>query len=425
MRFLRLALCIACLPVVGLCAPGDDSKDEEKQAPEEIPNFNQLDEYVYVPKSTLSIGGRFLLRGPKTTYSGQGEIPSTVSPGADNTVNIPNIQRTYVDGTVMPDTRTVTQNTGFGGTISVPIQSDGKTNTWSYDNNNNSLIWNYNTPSNQLLPDGNIAFHAYDAVVTDAGDHTSYGTPNLGIELILDRDMGKLGKHFKWSFTAGFSIADIHSSIYAPVATTLSTLTDEYDLFGQVVPAAPFSSPTNTSQNVYNSNGSAVTGTSGTTQTQSVNQVILLGNQPISRTYTTQYIDTTNRYFIEGAYYTLRVGPTLQFPTWKHLQLNVSAGPMLVYSGSILNVLEDLNIATGEEFTDLYTKENNRLLPGYYVDVNLQYKLTDTAGFYVGGVYQDAGRYSQTVSSGVSTNYSSVIDFGSQEGVKGGLTVRF
>jgi len=425
MRFLRLALCIACLPVVGLYAAGEEGKEDEKQAPDEIPNFNQLDEYVYVPKSTLSIGTRFLLRGPKTTYSGQGEIPSTVSPGADNTVNVPNIQRTYVDGTVMPDSRTVTQNTGFGGTISVPIVSDGKTDTWSYTNNNGLLIYTYNTPSNQILPDGNIAFHAYDAVVTDTGDHNTNGTANLGIELILDRDMGKLGKKFKWSMTAGFSIADIHSSLYAAVPTTLSTLTDEYDLFGQVVPSAPYSSPSNTSQNVYNPAGSAVTGTSGTTQTQSVNQVILLGNQPISRTYTTQYIDTTNRYFIEGAYNSLRVGPTLQFPSWKHLQLNVSAGPMLVYSGSILNVLEDLKIATGEEFTNLYTKENNRMLPGYYVDVNLQYQLTDTAGFYMGGVYQSAGHYGQTVASGTSSAYSSVIDFGSQEGVKGGLTVRF
>ena len=43
----------------------------------------------------------------------------------------------------------------------------------------------------------------------------------------------------------------------------------------------------------------------------------------------------------------------------------------------------------------------------------------------MGGVYQSAGRYSQTVPSGVSTAYSSTIDFGSQEGVKGGMTVRF
>jgi len=134
---------------------------------------------------------------------------------------------------------------------------------------------------------------------------------------------------------------------------------------------------------------------------------------------------TTNRFFIEGAYYTLRFGPTVELPFWKHFDLTMSAGPMFIYSGSILNVLEDLKIATGEEFTDLYSKQNNHILPGYYVDLNLKYELTETAGFYMGGLYQSAGSYKQSVPSGPSTAYTTTIDFGSQEGVKGGLTVRF
>ena len=43
----------------------------------------------------------------------------------------------------------------------------------------------------------------------------------------------------------------------------------------------------------------------------------------------------------------------------------------------------------------------------------------------MGGIYQSAGSYKQSVPSGASTAYSTTIDFGSQEGVKGGLTVRF
>ena len=280
-------------------------------------------------------------------------------------------------------------------------------------------------PSKSHSSCGDIAFHAYAGNVTDTASHSINGESNAGVELILDRDMGKLGKRFSWSLTAGFSIADIHSSVYLGVPTTLTTLTDEYDLFGQIPPAAPYASPTSSSQTVYNSAGVAVAGSGSSTQTQSVNQVILLGNVPLSRTITNTDITTTNRYFIEGAYYTLRMGPTIDMPVWNHFKLNVSAGPMLIYSGSILNVLSDLNIATGENFTDLYTKENSKILPGYYVDVDLQYQLTDTAGFYMGGVFQSAGSYKQTVPSGTSTAYTSTIDFGSQEGVKGGLTVRF
>src|SRR5580692_11665986 len=101
MRYLRLALCVACLPVAGLRA---QQKDEDKgPVPEEIPNFNQLDEYIYVPKSTMSLGTRFFLRGPKTTYAGQGENPSADNPvvsGDTATTFVPNVSRTYIDGSV-------------------------------------------------------------------------------------------------------------------------------------------------------------------------------------------------------------------------------------------------------------------------------------------------------------------------------------
>ncbi len=421
MRFLRYALCLACLPLAGLRA----ADEEEKQAPEEIPNFNQLDEYVYVPKSTLSLGGRFLLRGPKLSYGGQGSVASTVNPGDDSTVTVANVSRTYIDGTISPDARTVTAPTGLGGSISVPIVSDGRTNTWSYNNSTTSLVTNFGVPTTQLLPNGDLAFHTYSSDITDTATHTKSGEANAGVELILDRDMGKVGKHMKWSFTAGFSIADIHSSIYASVPTTIHTITDTYDLFGQVPPPAPFSSPFTGTQTVYNSQGQPVSGSGSTTQSQSVNQEILLGNVPLSRTKTDLATTTTNRYFTEGAYYTLRVGPTLIMPIGSHFTFNVSAGPAVIYAGSVLSVLEDLNIATGENFTTLDAKQNSKLLPAYYVDVDLLYQLTETAGFYMGGVYQGAGSYRQTVSSGPGTSYSSKVDFGSQEGFKGGMTVRF
>jgi hypothetical protein len=422
MRLHRLALCAFLLPLLGLSVRAQEKSDDDKQeqqAPEEIPNFNQLDEYVYVPKSTMSLGSRLFLKGPKLTYSGQGSNPSIANPGDDSTVatdghpGVANIARTYIDGTVSPDQRTVSVNAGLGGQTSLGINPDGRTNTWSYDN------------ANQLLPDGNIAFHTYSAEITDTGSHTTEGAPNVGIELILDRDMGKLGKKIKWSITAGFSIADIHASTYQSVPTDLTTVTDTYDLFGQVPPSAPFSSPNTITQTVFGQ-GSTVTGTSGaSTATQTATQTILLGNQPIGRDTTVTAIDTTNRYFTEGAYYTLRVGPTIVIPISSKFSLNASAGPALIYSGETMNVLEDLYITTGEEYFQLYQHENTHILPGYYVDVNLEYQFTDTAGFYVGSIWQGAGSFTQTVASGVGTEYTSRVDFGSQEGVKGGMTVRF
>lgn len=410
MRFLLVALCVISLPLAALRA--EDSTDDNKgPVPEEIPDFSRLDEYVYVPKATLSMGSRIFINGPKATYSGQGSIPSDVGPLANP--NIPNVSRTYADGDVEPDARSIPVNSGVGQSYTYPVASDGRTNTWTYSN------------ANQLLPDGNIAFHTYAGEVTDTGVHDASSESSVGIELILDRDMGKLGKHFKWSITAGFSLADIHSSTYQAVATNMTTVTDTYDLFGQVPPAPPYTSPNSISQTVLNSSGGATSGSTSNT-TQEATQTILLGNKPLGETTDTTQVLSTNRYFIEGAYYTLRVGPTIVLPMGQHFKLTASAGPDLIYSGSEYNVLEDLVYATGEPaLTQLYQKENTKLMPGYYVDVNLRYDMTDTAGFYVGGVYEGSGSYSQSVSSGTSTAYNTKIDFQSEEGVKGGLTLRF
>jgi hypothetical protein len=417
MRYLLIALCALALPVTAFCA---QDEDEPKQQPEEIPNFNQLDEFIYVPKSTLSLGSRYFLRGPKATFGGEGSNPSPVNPGNGAPATVANISRTYIDGTVYPDARTETQNVGYGATGQVGIPSDGRTNTWSYD------------LASQLLPNGNIAFHTYGAVMNDTSDHEISGAPTEGIELVLDHDMGNLGKHLKWSFTAGFSIADIHAGETVAVPTQVTTLTDVYDLFGQVPPGAPYHSPVTTTENVLNQNGQTVgsTTTGNATETQTVTQQILLGNAPISRTVTQTEELTNNRYFAEGAYYTLRAGPTVILPVGKKFQITLSAGPALIYAGDVYNVLEDFQVATGVDFQYLYTKQNSKLLPGYYADLDLKYQLTDTAGFYLGSTYQGAGVFKQSLPSGVDENgnalsYSAKFDFGSQESFKTGMTVRF
>jgi len=411
MRLLRLALCAACLPLQGLRA----ADEEQKQQPEEIPDFNRIDEYTYTPKSTLSLASRLFLNGPKVSYSGQGSIPSPVSAGADATVSIPNLSRTYYDGSVGPDTRAITTFTGIGQSEQVAIPPDGRTNTWSYDY------------ASQLQANGNVTMSIYSGQVVDTGSHSANGMPNLGVELLMDRDMGKLGKHLKWAITAGFSIADIHSSTYASVPTQLTTTTDTYDLFGQIPPAPPYTSPGTISQSVLNGNGQAVSSTGGSTSTQSVTQTTLLGNMPLSRVPVVADVLSTNRYFTEGAYYTLRIGPTLIMPIGTHFKLSVSAGPDLIYSGSELNVLETLDIPENLQvpITDLYQKQNTRILPGYYVDVDMRYDLTDTAGFYVGNIYQGGSGYNQSAVSGPSSAYTNKIDFASQDGVKGGFTFRF
>jgi len=69
------------------------------------------------------------------------------------------------------------------------------------------------------------------------------------------------------------------------------------------------------------------------------------------------------------------------------------------------------------------------------MDVNLRYDVSETAGIYIGGMIQGAGSISQSVASGTSASgtssignpleYQTRIDFGDEEGIKAGLTIRF
>ena len=71
MKHLRLAL-IAFASTLGIAY----AQDEERRGPPvDIPDFSNLDEYIYEPKSTVRFGFRYI-SGAKTSFSGQGRIPS-------------------------------------------------------------------------------------------------------------------------------------------------------------------------------------------------------------------------------------------------------------------------------------------------------------------------------------------------------------
>jgi hypothetical protein len=422
MIHLRTALCLAMLPLCALRLRADDSGDHP-QAPEEIPDFSTLDEYTYVPKTTLNMGFRFIFTGPKTSFWGRGTLPA---PEMVSSANVANIARTYHDGTVSSDGRTVSVDDGNGGATSVSVPSDGKTNTWSYVN------------QSQIGPDGNMNFHVYSATISDPTAHNRSGVANNGVELVAARDMGSVGKHLTWSITAGFSITDIRSTVFANVAANVTTLTDTYDLYGQMVPAAPYSSPGTITQTVVNSSGAALTSSTSTTVSQSYDTTVLLGNQPINRSTSTVATNNavTNIYNIEGAYYTFRAGPTLSLPFWSRFKLSLSAGPALLYAGTSFAVEEYLLPPTGDPVVETIAKSNSHLLIGYYADLSLQYNLTDTAGFYLSALYEGAGSYNQSVGSADVTynevpqpagqsSYSTRINFDNQSGVRAGMTVKF
>jgi hypothetical protein len=371
------------------------------------------DEYIYIPKYKFSLGLR-AMTGAKTSFSGRGVVASTLdSIGAATGTGF---ARTYHDGSVSPDTRTVSTDDGNGGNVNVPIAPDGKTNNWTY------------VDPTQVTPTGNMAMHSYSADIVDSGPRTMDAKNAYGFEVVVAQDMGKIGTHFEWNLAAGFSLNDLSSGIRTTVPANVTTTTDVYSLYGAPAPTAPFTgTATATSQTVVDANGNAILNSDGTVKTVSPDTVTLLGNEPLSRNVSAPVADTTsviNSWQVKGAYFTFRAGPSLLFPITSHLRASVSLGAALVYAGTTYTVRQQFSPATGDPINLIESDSANHFLPGYYADADVEYWLTDTAGFYAGAVYQNTGTFKQEVKTDTA-DFTTKVDMSSLSGLRAGVNIKF
>ena len=396
MKSLRLVFSLCAIAACSLRA------QEERQAPPtEIPDFSNLDEYIYVPKSTLQFGFRNL-SGPKTSFFGKGNLLAKENIG---TATSANETRAYHDGSVAADTRTTTVDNGDGTSSTISVPNDGKTNTWAY-------------AADKQLIDGYMAFHTYSASITDEAIRAQNSGRTSGVELSVAYDMGKAFKRFDWSIIAGVGLNDIASSLSGAVKANIKTVTDTYNLFGQLPPAAPYSAPSSITTTVANSDG--------TTSSDTADTSVLLSNRPVLRGESTVTDSTSvrNRWKLRGAYFTTRVGPSLALQFTSRLKASVSAGLAVVYAGTTYSVDESFLPETGAELLDSVKDEASKFLVGYYADATLQFDATERTGFYVGAVYQATGSYDQTIAT-TNANYSTKIDLNNLNGLRAGMTFRF
>ncbi|MES2697801.1 MAG: hypothetical protein V4773_30340 [Verrucomicrobiota bacterium] len=400
------------------------AQDEEarRAPPVEIPDFSNLDEYIYEPKSTFTLGIRHV-SGAKTSFTAnKGSIASRFAPGDDATT-LQN--RSYQDGNVQLDTRSTPQLDGDGNPVIidnqqqlVPLPNDGKTNTWNY------------TDLSQRARQDFIAFHDYSAEIRPTATIEKDSTASMGADIQVHRDMGKFfGGRVAWTLTAGLSVNDISANTAGTVNADITSITDYYRFHtqnGGMLPDPPYSAPSSTTESVLGPDGSVVTGADGTTSTRTVDTTVLLDNIPQFRErnpFATN-ASVTNRWKVKGAYYTFRAGPTLWIPITTRLKASLGAGVALAYAGTSYTVTETLTPDVGTEISETESSEDYKLLPGFYADATLQFDLTERAGLYAGAVYQSTGDYTQTVEN-ATTSYSTKIDLSRQNGVRAGMTIRF
>lgn len=418
MKKLRLAF-VVLASSAGLVRAQDDQ--QQQRPPTEIPDFSNLDEYIYEPKSIVTYGYRNL-SGAKLKFFGSGRLATAEDPSL---LFGGNVIRSYHDGSVSPDARSAGHSDPNGNPVNDPnppgsdgIAPDGKTNTWSFQD------------SRQLTGDGFVAFHTYTADVVDGNIRTKDANNNFGMELAVSRDMGKIrSSRFSWQLVFGMSINDLSGKKDDTVKANITTFTDYYSLDGAVGPTAPYSAPSSTTQAVLDGAGNPVLNSDGTGQNVTLDTTVLLSNQPVYRDDGTGHVKTDStsvntHWKISGAYYTFRAGATLILPITTKFHATLSAGPALIYAGSNYAVTEDFQPETGALITASSNSTAYKLLPGYYADAALSYDLTERTGFYAGALIQGAGEYTQNLNSD-SAHYSTKIDLGRQQGFRSGVTIRF
>lgn len=382
--------------------------DENRPPPAPVENlFFATDEMIYIPKNTFSFGIR-ALSGSKTSFSGTGYVFSdTISIGDPTGANV---QRIYHDGSVSPDARV--------GTDGAPLNGiDGKTNTWSYSS------------SLQQRDNGRIAMHSYTAEVLANTSRKADGTNAYGVELTSSRDMGKLSTKFQWNLVAGVSLNDIKSKMQSSELARIKTITDLYSLDGAAFPDAPYSAPSSTTETVTGPNGETIytdPPNNTTAETRTVDTSVLVGNEPVDRSESTKEVEgaVNNNWKLKGAYYTFRAGPTLAYSFTEKLKASFSAGAAMVYAGSTFTIQQDFTPETGETISNTVSDTKNRLLAGYFADANVEYWMTERAGFFAGAVFQSNGTYKQSVKA-ENVDYQSKVDLNNLSGVRAGMNIRF
>jgi hypothetical protein len=418
----KLSACLALAFVAPLFSSLYAQEGPPPEQYEPPPPVGMDVDYFAPTKQKLYIGFR-TLSGPKVSFSGSGSIVSSANPGDPNDPTI--TTRTYNDGNIGPDQR-------ISASSSNPVNQSTGTNTWNF-----SSAGQIDTVNN------GVDMHTYGATINGKNPHSGRAASGTGFELTFERDFGwHIGK-VQIDLIGGLGMNKISYSRTGTVAAMMTTRTDVFNTFNTIVdpvtgdpvldgngnvtysPGVPANSPTAgsppvtvTPPYVAPSSGTDSAGTS-------VDNSTIIGSQPVSsNTPAPQPAEVTEKWNITGAYFTLRAGAQITMPITEKFSANVSGGPALVYVGTTFSVNQTLTPPTGNPITTTVSDDYSTVLPAYFADANVEYALTDTTGLYLGAVFQSTTSYNQAIHS-LNGNYANKVDFGNQEGVRGGISFKF
>lgn len=415
---MKLRNAFPALLVSLLALPAFAQNEEEDRKP--ITFATPADQW-YQPKSTITFGYRVLSSGITVNFGNLGNVPSiqTLVPGDDATVG-----RVYDNGFVGVDAPRPNEVDANGNQTSTPggrytttgTGTDGTTfvngNFLSYTPGL-TRSWGYNTAAQ--AQNGHIAMSNFSATSEGATAEADQGVSG-GVEMQLSRLFGKLGKRVEWSFTAGLALNDINAKTGGMVTSTLHTHTDYYSLNGQPAPAAPYGGP---SFGDLTDGSGTVVAVGGLETTTPISGLPTPGMS--TDTAAAGAASVQGNWQIKGAYFMLRLGPTVRAQINDRFGLSASIGVAGAYSGSRYSVVEQIDIPdVSEPITAIEESTANEFLPGFYADVNLEWMANNRTGLFGGVSVQQFGDYDQSVGGRTAK-----IDLGNAVGLRGGISIKF
>lgn len=443
LRLLKTAslIALACAPVM-LSAQNEISGKEE----ERLEALARSQGEWVAPKSKLSVGFRILSSGSRVDFKNLGIIPArlSVSPASAGVV-----QRVYDNGAVAVDTLRADEKDVDGNQVSTPggrykvfanttgsiIDSNGNVTgtetvtvqTGDFLSYTPGLTRQWSAASEgQIGQPGYVSFSLFSAT-TDGGSASHKQGATGGVEFQLAQELGRGSGRFHWSLISGITLNDINGKSAGTVSSTLHTYTDfySYTTNGQAITLANVTNPSYGP--LYNSNGIIVS-SNGVETTVPLNAV-----PDPAKSATTDLVggaSVTGKWQVKGAYFMVKVGPSLRTQLTTHLNLTASLGLAGAYAGTrysasesfIVPALPDLVLSTTDAVNggNIISSTATKFVSGYFADLTLEWAVNDTMGLYSGFTTQKLSSYEQKLGDRVAK-----VDIGSSVGIRGGVSIKF
>ena len=431
---LRYAAPVAMLAVLALAAQAQTDETTPPQREEDLNLTLPTDEW-YVPKNTLQFGYRVLGKGAKVGFGNLGSVASirtiiAASQGDagrqyDNgfvtrdSLRANEMKRdadgnlVLVDGQPVanyaPDTRYQFYRTNTDGSQTLTLDylayTPGKTREWGYE-------------QESQVNGGVLALSNYSARSEGASASKDEGA-NGGMEISLSRTMGRVGQRFEWSLTAGLALNNMAAKTAGTVQSTLLTYTDYFTLDGPTPTRDPLGNLGGpTFRDAMEADGTTVANVNGIETTTRLSGAPTL---PSTQSEVAGAATVQGNWKIKGAYFLMRVGPSLRAQFSDRWGMSASVGLAGAYAGSRYSVIEQLQIPDViDPIIEEKSSTSAKFLPGFYADVSLDWLATERTGLFAGVNMQHLGGYDQEVAGRTAK-----IDLGSAVGLRGGISIKF